>query len=157
LRWVGGPILQLGAMPIYWIWSLDVLSPLCWLFWLKSSLLGPRNLLGSWHLGLSSRYSQFPFPHYYTLTFKFLTLSVLPHLLSYLNLPLFFPPPLLSLLDRFLPLLPRYYSPTSYMTSICACGGLNMLGPGSGTVRRCGLIGVGVALLEEVCHCGGEQ
>ena len=30
-----------------------------------------------------------------------------------------------------------------------------MLGPGSGTIRRCGLVGVGVALLEEVCHCGG--
>jgi hypothetical protein len=26
---------------------------------------------------------------------------------------------------------------------------------GSGTIRRCGLIGGGVALLEEVCHCGG--
>ena len=36
------------------------------------------------------------------------------------------------------------------------CGGLNMLGPGSGTIRRCGLVGVGVALLEEVCHCGGR-
>jgi hypothetical protein len=34
------------------------------------------------------------------------------------------------------------------------CPGLNMLGPGSGTIRRCGL-GVGVALLEWVCHCGG--
>jgi hypothetical protein len=33
-------------------------------------------------------------------------------------------------------------------------GGLNMLGPGSSTVRKCGLVGVGVALLEEVCHCG---
>jgi hypothetical protein len=31
-----------------------------------------------------------------------------------------------------------------------SCGGLNM----SGTVWRCGLVGVGVALLEEVCHCG---
>jgi hypothetical protein len=30
------------------------------------------------------------------------------------------------------------------------CGGLNMLGPGSGTVRRCGLGGVDVSL-EEVC------
>jgi hypothetical protein len=30
-----------------------------------------------------------------------------------------------------------------------------MLGPGRGTGRRCVLIGVGVALLEEVCHCGG--
>ena len=28
-----------------------------------------------------------------------------------------------------------------------------MLGPGSGTIRRYGLVGVGVALLEEVCHC----
>ena len=26
---------------------------------------------------------------------------------------------------------------------------------GSGTIRRCGLVGVGVALLEEVHHCGG--
>jgi hypothetical protein len=34
------------------------------------------------------------------------------------------------------------------------CGGLNMLGPGSGTIRRCILVGVGVSSLEEVCHCG---
>ena len=27
---------------------------------------------------------------------------------------------------------------------------------GSGTVSRYDLVGVGVALLEEVCHCGGE-
>ena len=26
---------------------------------------------------------------------------------------------------------------------------------GSGTIRKCGLIEGGVALLEEVCHCGG--
>ena len=35
------------------------------------------------------------------------------------------------------------------------CGSLNMLGSGSGTIRRCGLVEVGVALLKEVCHCGG--
>jgi hypothetical protein len=35
------------------------------------------------------------------------------------------------------------------------CGGLNILGPGGGAIRRCGLVGVGVALLEEVCHFGG--
>ena len=34
------------------------------------------------------------------------------------------------------------------------CVGLNMLGPGSGTIRRCGLVRVGVALLEEVCGVG---
>jgi hypothetical protein len=45
------------------------------------------------------------------------------------------------------------------------CGGLNGYGPHrlmclnawpieNGTIRRCGLFGVGVALLEEVCHCG---
>jgi hypothetical protein len=27
------------------------------------------------------------------------------------------------------------------------CGGLNMLGPGSGTIRRCGLVGVGFGLV----------
>jgi hypothetical protein len=36
------------------------------------------------------------------------------------------------------------------------CSGLNMLGPGIGTIRRCGLVGVRAALLEEVCHCGGR-
>jgi hypothetical protein len=35
------------------------------------------------------------------------------------------------------------------------CGDLNMLGPGHGIIRRCGLVGVGVALLGELCHCGG--
>jgi hypothetical protein len=30
-----------------------------------------------------------------------------------------------------------------------------MLGSSSGTIRKCGLVGVGVALLEGVCHCGG--
>ena len=35
-------------------------------------------------------------------------------------------------------------------------GGLKMLGPGNGSIRRCGLIGVGVALLEEACHCEGR-
>ena len=32
LMWVGGPIPQLGAMSIYWRWSLQVLSPCCWVF-----------------------------------------------------------------------------------------------------------------------------
>jgi hypothetical protein len=31
-----------------------------------------------------------------------------------------------------------------------------MLDLGSGTIRRCGLVGVGVALLEEVCHYWGR-
>ena len=26
---------------------------------------------------------------------------------------------------------------------------------GSSTIRRCGLVGIGVALLKEVCDCGG--
>jgi hypothetical protein len=26
---------------------------------------------------------------------------------------------------------------------------------GSSTIRRCGHVGIGVALMEEVCHCGG--
>ena len=39
------------------------------------------------------------------------------------------------------------------------CGSLNVIGShkliGSGTISRCGFVGVSVALLEEVCHCGG--
>ena len=34
------------------------------------------------------------------------------------------------------------------------CGSLNMLGPGNGTISRCGLDGGGMSLLEEVCHYG---
>jgi hypothetical protein len=34
------------------------------------------------------------------------------------------------------------------------CVGLNMLRLGSGTIWRCVLVGVGVSLLKEVCHCG---
>ena len=37
------------------------------------------------------------------------------------------------------------------------CGSLNMLGPGSGITRRCGLVRIGVVLLKEVCYCGGGQ
>ena len=55
---MGDPIPQLGAVPVHWIWSLQVLSPFCWVLWLMSSLLGPGNLLGPWHLGLSSGYPQ---------------------------------------------------------------------------------------------------
>ena len=58
LRWVGGPIPQ--AEPVYWRWSLQVLSPHCWVFRLISSSLGPRSLLDPWCLRLSSG---FPHPH----------------------------------------------------------------------------------------------
>jgi hypothetical protein len=34
------------------------------------------------------------------------------------------------------------------------CDGLYILGPGSGTIGRCGLVGMGVTWLEWVCHCG---
>ena len=71
LRWVGGPIPQMGAMSIYWRWSLQVLSLLCWVFQLKSSLLGPGNVS---LLGLYSGYPQFPISHCYTPLFNFLTL-----------------------------------------------------------------------------------
>jgi hypothetical protein len=35
-----------------------------------------------------------------------------------------------------------------------SCDGLYMPGPGSGTVWRYGLVGVGETLLQEVYHCG---
>ena len=38
---------------------------------------------------------------------------------------------------------PRDPVPTLHMAT---CYSLNMLGPGSGTIRRCGLVGVGVSL-----------
>jgi hypothetical protein len=56
LRRVGRPIPQLEAMPIYWRWSLQALSPLCWVFWLKLLPLAPGSLSIPWSLGLSSGY-----------------------------------------------------------------------------------------------------
>jgi hypothetical protein len=43
LRWVGGPIPGLRALPFYWRCSIQVLSPLHWALQLKLSPLGPRN------------------------------------------------------------------------------------------------------------------
>jgi len=40
------------------------------------------------------------------------------------------------------------------LSTLGSCGGLTMLGTGSSTIRKYSLVGVGVALLEEVCHCG---
>jgi hypothetical protein len=34
----------------------------------------------------------------------------------------------------------------------CPCDGLYMFGPGSGTVGRCGLVGIGVPLVGVVFH-----
>jgi len=97
------------TVPNIWIWSLQVLSPLCWVFQLMLSLLGSGSLLLFWHLGLSGGYPQFCIPHCYTILFNFLTLCTSPlspptpdfvptfpfHLLSpILSLPL---PPLIIL------------------------------------------------------------
>jgi hypothetical protein len=88
LRWVCGPIPQPGAMPIIGS-GLYRLSLPHWVFWLISSLLGPGNHLGSWHLGHSSSYPQFPYLHCYCPLFKFLTICISPHILLYLNWPTF--------------------------------------------------------------------
>jgi hypothetical protein len=54
LRCMGNPIPQLGAMPVYWRSSLQVVSPICCVFCLKSSLLAPKSLSLPWSLGFSS-------------------------------------------------------------------------------------------------------
>ena len=71
-----------------------------------SSLLGPGNLLGPWHLRLSSGYPQFPLPHCYTPPFKFLTLCTSP--LSPSISEMFFPFP------SFCSLPPRSLSPSAF-------------------------------------------
>jgi hypothetical protein len=73
---VGGPILQLGVMTIYWRWSLQVLSPLYWVFWLMSFPLGPGKLLLNQHLEFSIGCHQFPTPHCYISLFIFLDLWI---------------------------------------------------------------------------------
>ena len=73
-----------------WIWSLQVLPPLCWAFQLISFLLGPGILLPSWHLWLAVGYPQFTIFHCYITLFKFLSLCTVYHpLLPYSILPSF--------------------------------------------------------------------
>jgi hypothetical protein len=40
------------------------------------------------------------------------------------------------------------------MAATCVCDGLYMFPPLDGTFRRCGSVGIGVALLEKVYHGG---
>jgi len=103
--WMGGPISQPGVVLILFIWSLQALSPLCWVFWLMSFLLDPGSLLLSWHQGLSSGYPQFSSPHSYTPPFKFLTLCIFPQSPPTHDFPPF-PLPSGSLPDPSLPLPP---------------------------------------------------
>jgi hypothetical protein len=113
LRWVGNPIPQLGALPMHWIWSLQVLYPLCWVFQLTSSLLGLGNLLGPWNLGLSSGYPQILLPYCYTPPFKFPTLCTSP-LSPLISEPaLLFPLPPLPLPDSSLSTSRGYFLPPS--------------------------------------------
>lgn len=87
-RGVGGPITHLGALPNLYIWSLQVLFPFFWVFYIILSPLGPGRLLLNWYLVFSVDYSQFPILHCY----RPLTI---PISLIYLTLPPF-PFPLLS-------------------------------------------------------------
>jgi hypothetical protein len=50
MRWVGGPISLMGAMSIYWRWSLPFLSPRCWAFQIRSlpCVLGASYIHGVW-------------------------------------------------------------------------------------------------------------
>jgi hypothetical protein len=92
LRWMSGLISQLGAMSNYLRWSLQVLSPLCWVFRVMSPPLGLENHLLPWCLGLSSGSTPPPTAIcFYSFSWP---IGLLSWLFSYLILPPL--PPLLS-------------------------------------------------------------
>ena len=72
--------------------------------------------------------------------------------------PLISSVPLINLMLTFLSCAHIRCNTHTHTHALCVyislCGGLNILGPESGTIWRYGLVGVGVALLEWVCHCG---
>ena len=74
----GWSLSSIGAMPNLCIWSLQVLSPICWIIQLMSSPLSPGNLLLSWHLGFSGGNPQFLISISYIPPFNFLTLCASP-------------------------------------------------------------------------------
>ena len=60
LSYMGGTMMQLWVMTVYWRICLQVLYPLDWILLLKSSTLHPGSLSPSWTLGLSCGYPHFP-------------------------------------------------------------------------------------------------
>jgi hypothetical protein len=94
----GCPIPQLGAVPIYWRWSLQVLSPLCWVFPLKPLPLAPETF--KW-------LPQIPVPLCYTflLNVPILCTALLSPPIP-VPAPFYPPPPLLYLRGPFLLLAP---------------------------------------------------
>ena len=101
-KWLGGPLPQLGAMNIYWRWSLQVPSSHSWAFCLRSSPLSPGSLSHPRSLELSRVPPNYT-PAYFHSNF-WPSLSYLP---SYLILPpLFSLPHPLSHPDPCLPLPP---------------------------------------------------
>ena len=94
-------------MAIYRRWSLQVLSPLCWVFQLISSAVGPGNLLLPWFMGHSSGYPQLSILDCYMFLFIFLILCTSLLLLFMPDPALsFFPPHPLSFPGISIPLPP---------------------------------------------------
>ena len=87
LRWVGGPIPQLGVVPIYWRCSLQVLSPLYCIF-LLAIPIGSWESVTALESGIFSGNPQFPISHCHNSLFDFLTLCT-----SLLSLPIPVPAP----------------------------------------------------------------
>ena len=106
--WVGNPVPLLGALSIYWRWTLWVPSPHCWAFGLRSPPLNPESLSPLRFLGLSRCSLCLPFLkaayfHSFSLSLSwFLSCSPPPYLILF---P-FYPPSLLFLLGSSLPLIP---------------------------------------------------
>ena len=101
---MGGPLPQLGAMSIYWRWSLPVPYPYYWAFWLMSSPLIPGSFL---HPDLEN-FLEVPLPPSPTAAYfnSFSWPSMYPScLFPYLILPLLFPSPS--------PVLPSFLSPSA--------------------------------------------
>ena len=70
-----GPHPSERRLLIHWMWSLHILSPPCCVFRLMSSFLGPRNLLGPWHLRLYSGYPHIQTPFQITDPLYFSSIS----------------------------------------------------------------------------------
>jgi hypothetical protein len=70
----GWPHPSTGAMPIYWNWSVQIVSPLSWVFIAKVIDIGSWEPLPSVGMALSRHYPQFPIPQCYMFLFNFPTL-----------------------------------------------------------------------------------
>jgi hypothetical protein len=131
-------MLDCGLGKTHCSWGLGLMMPWLW----KSSLRGGKASMGGWGMCVPS------LPLQEVQSTSYLGGAAHWALHSMHKAPRLVPDTIKAIQLKMVSLLHKQCGWVYHL-----CDGLNMLGPSNGAVWRCGIIGVGVALLEEVWPC----